>query len=110
MHNISLNADRLPSSIVGFLHGTFRAAKSLVDGLSQSASCQNISAKVCNHDLIIHNAVRPDPSDLGSFRYVPPHAVKSTINDHASGLMKSSSRRIPVVIEIKSGEMQTHAP
>jgi hypothetical protein len=34
--------------------------------------------------------------DLFSFTYVPPHAFKSTINDHASALMKSSSRRILV--------------
>jgi hypothetical protein len=31
--------------------------------------------------------------DLFRFTCVPPHAFKSTINDHASALMKSSCRR-----------------
>src|SRR3979490_2727915 len=34
--------------------------------------------------------------DLCSLAYIPPHAFKPTMYDHASGLMKSCSCRIPV--------------
>jgi hypothetical protein len=57
------------------IHLTFRRwcrqEQRIVEHLSQAEGCQNISAQVHDHNLIIHNAaVRAEPSVVGRQREI----------------------------------------
>jgi predicted anti-sigma-YlaC factor YlaD len=75
-----------------------RQEQRIVEHLSQAEGCQNISAQVHDHNLIIHNAaVRAEPSRAEPSRAEPSRAEPSRAEPSQVRLADSVRLMIPFV-------------